>query len=167
MICLLLCFHHVSQGKLFNPFAPRNFARKRVLKLAERFRSLSCQKENHLQVVHFAAFWSRCKILACDFRAGAESKKIVLGFKSDPAVLTYFLLSLLPSSFVFLASFFVVCWACSILGLDKRKSRWVVKQDFGFLPFSPGSFTESCSFWYGLKDLFTLRKLPDKAILDR
>ena len=25
----------------------------------------------------------------------------------------------------------------------------------GFLPFSPGSSTELCSFWYDLKDLFT------------
>ena len=28
----------------------------------------------------------------------------------------------------------------------------------GFLPFSPVSLTELCSFWYGLKDLFTLHK---------
>ena len=26
----------------------------------------------------------------------------------------------------------------------------------GVLPFSPLSLTELCSFWYGLKDLFTL-----------
>ena len=31
----------------------------------------------------------------------------------------------------------------------------------GFLPFSPVSLTELCSFWYGLKDLFTLHKLAD------
>ena len=35
----------------------------------------------------------------------------------------------------------------------------------GFLPFSPVSLTESCSFWYGLKDLFTLHKLVDKVVL--
>ena len=29
----------------------------------------------------------------------------------------------------------------------------------GFLPFSQVSLTELCSFWYGLKDLFTLHKL--------
>ena len=29
----------------------------------------------------------------------------------------------------------------------------------GFLPFSLVSFTEFCSFWYSLKDLFTLHKL--------
>ena len=34
-----------------------------------------------------------------------------------------------------------------------------------FLPFSPASLTESRSFWYGLKDLFTLRKVVKKAIL--
>ena len=34
-----------------------------------------------------------------------------------------------------------------------------------FLPFSPLSLTESCSFWYGWKDLFTLLKLADKLSL--
>ena len=37
----------------------------------------------------------------------------------------------------------------------------------GFLPFSPESFTELCSFWYALKDLFTLHTLADKVVLDR
>ena len=37
----------------------------------------------------------------------------------------------------------------------------------GFLPFSPVFLTELCSFWYGLKDLFTLHKLADKVGLDR
>ena len=37
----------------------------------------------------------------------------------------------------------------------------------GFCPFSPVSLTELCSFWYGLKDLFTLHKLADKVALDR
>ena len=36
----------------------------------------------------------------------------------------------------------------------------------GFLPFSPVSLTELCSFWYGLKDVFTLHKLGDKVVLD-
>ena len=36
----------------------------------------------------------------------------------------------------------------------------------GFLLLSPVSLTELCSFWYGLKDLFTLHKLADKIILD-
>ena len=53
--------------------------------------------------------------------------------------------------------------------LDERKGRRVVEQDFHgnflvnvtyfFLPFSPVSLTELSSFWYGLKDLFTLHKL--------
>ena len=34
-----------------------------------------------------------------------------------------------------------------------------------FFPFSPVSLTESCSFWYGLKDLSTLHKLADKVAL--
>ena len=36
----------------------------------------------------------------------------------------------------------------------------------GFLPFSPVSVTELCSFWYGLRDLFLLHKLADKVVLD-
>ena len=36
-----------------------------------------------------------------------------------------------------------------------------------FLPFSPMSLTELCSFWYGLKDLFTDCKLVDKVGLDQ
>ena len=35
----------------------------------------------------------------------------------------------------------------------------------GFLPFSPVSLTELCS--YALKDLFTPHKLGDKVVLDR
>ena len=38
---------------------------------------------------------------------------------------------------------------------------------FFFLPFSLVSLTELCSFWYGLKDVFTLHKLADKVVLDR
>ena len=37
----------------------------------------------------------------------------------------------------------------------------------GFLLLSPLSLTELCSFWYGLKDLFTLHKLANKVVLDR
>ena len=37
----------------------------------------------------------------------------------------------------------------------------------GFLLLSPMSLTELCSFWYGLKDLFTLHKLADKVVFDR
>ena len=37
----------------------------------------------------------------------------------------------------------------------------------GFLLLSPVSLTELCSFWYGLKDLFTLHKLEKKVVLDR
>ena len=37
----------------------------------------------------------------------------------------------------------------------------------GFLLLSPVSLTELCSFWYGLKDLCTLHKLPKKVVLER
>ena len=66
--------------------------------------------------------------------------------------------------------------AFRILGLGERKGRWAMEQDFhgdfrsmlhGFLPLSLVSLTELCSFWYGLKDLFTLHKLAGKVVLDR
>ena len=69
----------------------------------------------------------------------------------------------------------VVGKAFRILRLDERKNRWVMEQDFHgnfqvnvtwFFAFSLVSLTELCSFWYGLKDLFTLHKLPDKVVLD-
>ena len=95
---------------------------------------------------------------------------------------SWLLLSLLPSFFAFLASFFsfagnligfilvgkVFRKALRILELDGRKCRRVVEQDFHgnflvnvtfFFSFSPVSLTELSSFWYGLKDLFTLHKL--------
>ena len=34
----------------------------------------------------------------------------------------------------------------------------------GFWHFSAVSLTELCSFWYGLKDRFTLHKLTDKVV---
>ena len=64
--------------------------------------------------------------------------------------------------------------AFRILGLGERKGRWAMEQDFmeifrsmlhGFLPLSPVSLTELCSFWYGFKDLFTLHKLVYKVCL--
>ena len=55
------------------------------------------------------------------------------------------------------------------------KGRLVVEQDFHgnffrasvtyIFAFSSGFLTESCSFWYGLKDLFTLHKLAEKLLL--
>ena len=65
--------------------------------------------------------------------------------------------------------------AFRILGLAERKGRWVVEQHFHgnfrvnvtrFLPFSPVSLTELCSFWCGLEDLFTLHTLVDKVVFD-
>ena len=36
----------------------------------------------------------------------------------------------------------------------------------GFLLLFPVSLTELCSLWYGLRDLFTLHKLPKKVVLE-
>ena len=74
-----------------------------------------------------------------------QNFKIVFGFKSDTAVLTFTFRFLSSPLFTFLASFFFSCWAFSrliilvgkvfrkafrILGLVERKGRWVVEQDF-------------------------------------
>ena len=70
-----------------------------------------------------------------------------------------------------------VFWkAFRILELIKRKGKWEVKQDFYeiflvnvtrfFCLFLLLSLTELCSFWYDLKDLFTLHKVADKDVLD-
>ena len=102
---------------------------------------------------------------------------------------TFFFLSS-PLFLLFLPHIFFSCWAFSrlhfggkgfrkafrILGLYERKGRWVVEQDFlgnvqvnvtWFFAFSWVFLTELCSFWYGLKDPFTLPKLVEKVVLDR
>ena len=65
--------------------------------------------------------------------------------------------------------------AFRILELDERKGRPVVKQHFRgnyqasvtrFFAFLPVSLNKLSSFFYGLKDLFTLHKLADKVVLD-
>jgi len=109
-----------SKAFFLNPFAPGDFAEKPVLKLVEWFpghcRAIKSQNlpKTHLPVVHFTAFWSRCKISACEVRACAESK--ISSLKSDTAVLTFpfrFLSS--PLFSLFLPHFFFSCWAFSRL----------------------------------------------------
>ena len=88
------------------------------------------------------------------------------------AYLNFFLL-LDISKFIFLGK--VLGKAFRIVGLDERKVKWVVKQDFDgnfqvnvtcFLPFFPLSSTQLCPCWGGLKDLFSLHKLVNKVVLD-
>ena len=73
-----------------------------------------------------------CKVQGC-----AESKplRLVFGFESDRAVLTFtFLASLFFSFAGHLVGFILVGKvfrkAFRILGLDERKGRWAVEQDF-------------------------------------
>ena len=117
-----------------------------------------------------------------------QNFEIVFVYKSDTAVLTFtfrFLSS--PLFSLFFPHFFSLAGhlvglillgnifrkPLGILGLDERKGRWEEEQDFqgnfllhGFLPFSPVSMTGLCSFWHGLKDLFTMHNLADKVVLD-
>ena len=76
-------------------------------------------------------------MLACEDQACVEKKNfdIVFGFKSYTSVLTFsfcFLSSPLLS--LFLSHFFSFAEgfgnAFMILGLDQRKARWIVKQDY-------------------------------------
>ena len=86
--------------------------KKCVLKLVEPFSGhcLTIKSWNYLQFVHFAAFWSRYKILASEGQACVESK-ILRHSESDTAVLTFsfrFLSSALLS--LFLPHFFSFAW---------------------------------------------------------
>ena len=61
--------------------------------------------------------------------------------------------------------------ACRILGSEERKDRsvdWnnILVEIIGLLPFSLFSLTDSCSFWFGSKDLFNLHRLASKVVLD-
>ena len=65
--------------------------------------------------------------------------------------------------------------AFRILGLDERKGRWVVEQDFHgnfvvnvtlFFASSTLCVTGLSLFWYGLKVLFALHKSAVKVVLD-
>ena len=62
------------------------------------------------------------------------------------------------------------CGLCLVIkSLVVRGSRfsWIFGSTLrGFLPFSLANLTKSWSFWYGLKDLFTLYRLADKVVLD-
>ena len=91
-----------------NPFAPGDFAEKRVLK----------------QVVHFAAFWSIRKILAWEVRACKESEisKFSLFLPHFFSVAGHLV------GFTLMGEVFRK--AVRISGLDERKGRWVVEQDF-------------------------------------
>ena len=112
------CNVHLWYSILFNPFAPGDFAEERILKLVEW--SLSCYKELKLTTNRFTGHTLRGLLILMQNislrSSGMRRKqnfKIVFGFKSDAAVLTFtFSLSLLPSFFAFLASFF-----CLLLGI--------------------------------------------------
>ena len=88
--------------------------------------------QSHLQVIHFAAFWSRCKILACEVRAYPESKisRQFLGLKVTQQSWLLLFASLRASSPV---------WA-SETGLMKMCKRAVKAQRKGELTTIPYKF---------------------------
>ena len=113
------------------------------------FWSLLCYKELKLTAKSFtgcrlAAFWSRCKILALKVRACRESKILRFGLKVTQQSWLLLIRFLSSSLFHFSCLFFsfarhllgfilvgkVFRKVFRILGLDERKGRWVVEQDF-------------------------------------
>ena len=89
------------------------------------------------------AFWSRYKILAWEVRAWAESKI------SSPSFFT-FIASFFFSFTEYLVGFILVRKnfrkAFRIVGLDERRDRWVVEQDFhGYFQISVTQFFAFCS----------------------
>ena len=158
------------------------------------FWSLSCYKELKLATNRFAGRTLRgllFQVQNISLRSSGMRRKQnleIFEFKSDTAVLTFtfrFLSS--PLFFAFLASCFffslaghlvgfvlvgrVFGKAFRILGLGEQWNKIFMEifrlMSHGFLLLSPVSLTELGSFWYGLKDLFTLHKLVDKVVLDR
>ena len=152
--------------------------------------SLSCYKDLKLTTKLFTGH-TLCGLLIQMQNIGWQSSHKCR--KQNFVTLDFYLqLSLLPSFFAFLASFFSLAGHLvgfilvgdvlskerfRILGLDESKGRQVAEQDFhgnfqvnviwfNFCLFLPVSLTELCLFWQGLKDRFTLYKLVDKVILE-
>ena len=152
------------------------------------FWSLSCYKELKLTTKRFTGRTLRGLLIQMQNISLRSS-----GMRRKQNFETYFSLSRSPPLFfrfcrlIFfslaghLVGFFllgrVFRKAFRILGLGERKGRRAMEQDFHgdfqvnvtwfFLLLSPVSLTELCSFWYGLKDLFTLYKLANKVVFDR
>ena len=134
-----------------NPFSSGNFAGKCVLKLVERFSG------------HFHAIYRLYTSRPSDPDAKYYmqlAQKAKFHFLSSP-LFNAFLASFFPFAghlvgFILVGKVFRK--AVRILGLDERKGRWVVEQDFhedfqGYvtcfvLSFSSVLLTEMCSFWY-------------------
>ena len=138
---------------ILNPFAPWDFAKKTRFEVSRVvFWSLSCCKELKLTrklfvgCTHHGILIQMQNINLQSSGIGRKQNfKIVFGFKSDTAILSFtfrFLSSplvslFLPHVFSFaghLVGFILVGKALRkafrILGLGERKDRWVVEQDF-------------------------------------
>ena len=139
---------------MVNPFAPGDFAKKRVLKLVEWFscHCHSCYEELQLttnpftgRTLHGLLIQMQNISLQSSGMRRKQNFDIVFGFKSDTTVLTFtfpFLSS--PLFSLFLLIFFSLAGhlvgfilmarvfrkAFRILGLGERKGRWVMEQDF-------------------------------------
>ena len=109
---------NLVKRRKFNPFAPKDFAKKHILKLLEWFsgycRAIISKNlpPSRLQVVHFASCRSRCKI---SLRSLGMRRKQNLGLKvTQPSWVLLFPFS--PLLFFRLSCFiFFFCWASSKL----------------------------------------------------
>ena len=167
--------------KWINPFAPGDFTKKRVLTLVEWF---SGPVVLWRATTHHKAVYRSYNSLPSDGMHRKQNFEVVFEFKSETAVLTFTFRFLSSPFFRFSClMLFFSCWALvgfilganvfrkalRILGWDERRGRRVVERDFHgnfqvnvtwlfCLFLAPVSLNELCSFWCGLKDLFTLHK---------
>ena len=133
------------------------------------FWSLSCNKERKLTINPFTGctlgrLLTQKQNISLRSSGMHRKQNFEILFTFSPPLFYRFSCLILFSLAVHLLGFILVGKvfgkAFRILGLDERKGRWIVEQNFhgkfqvnvtGFLPFSPVSLTEWCSFWYGLK----------------
>ena len=151
-ICIQYC--SLKRHRVINPFAPGDFAKKRVLKLVEWFSGHCCAIYKELKLttnlftgrtLHGLLFQMHNISLRSSGMSIKQNFKIVFGFKNDTAVLTCtFRFLSFPLFSLFLPHFFFSCWAFSrlhfggksfrkafrILGLGERYGRWAMEQDF-------------------------------------
>ena len=124
---------------IFNPITPGGFAEKRLLKLVEWFSGHCRAKTYHKAVCRSYTSRPSDPVAKYQLPKFGHAQKANFGDSFD----INFSLSLLPSFFAFLASFFFVGHlvgfflvgkvfrkAFRILGLGERKGRWIVEQDF-------------------------------------
>ena len=115
----------------FNPFSPGDFAKKPVLKLVKRFSGHCCAIKRRFTTKPITSCTLRGLLIQMQnisLQSSGMHRK-----QNFTAVLTFAVLFLSSPLFCFSCLTFkgnVFRKAFRILGLDERKGRWVLEQDF-------------------------------------